>query len=108
MAGYLIWHESDVRVALWLLILTSLSFPHFFQFADSCGIRFLETSAKGGQNVTDAFQMLASDIKVKMERRMVRLPFYSIKPLPSSNPFRMTRFVGTPFFPGRAPLSLMI
>ncbi|KAA0197106.1 Rab protein 8 [Fasciolopsis buskii] len=42
------------------------------QLASSFGIPFLETSAKSGANVDEAFKMLAKYIKVKMERRMVR------------------------------------
>ncbi|THD27721.1 Rab protein 8 [Fasciola hepatica] len=40
------------------------------QLANSFSIPFLETSAKSGTNVDDAFKMLAKYIKVKMERRM--------------------------------------
>lgn len=35
------------------------------------GIKFVETSAKASINVEEAFFTLASDIKAKMEKRMV-------------------------------------
>ncbi|VDL91730.1 unnamed protein product [Schistocephalus solidus] len=41
------------------------------EYAESNGIRFLETSAKDGLNVNEAFEVLAHDIKVKIEKRMV-------------------------------------
>lgn len=37
------------------------------------GIKFVETSAKASINVEEAFFTLASDIKAKMEKRMVRV-----------------------------------
>lgn len=40
------------------------------------GIKFVETSAKASINVEEAFFTLASDIKAKMEKRMVCLIFY--------------------------------
>jgi len=39
------------------------------ELAQSHGIKFMETSAKTGQNVDEAFRQLASDIKNKMEKR---------------------------------------
>ncbi|CAH8476761.1 unnamed protein product [Heterobilharzia americana] len=42
------------------------------EYANSHGIRFMETSAKSGINVTEAFKALAQDIKVKMERTIVK------------------------------------
>lgn len=39
-------------------------------FAKMHGIRFMETSAKAGSNVYEAFRQLAEDIKTKTERRM--------------------------------------
>ncbi|KAA3681176.1 Ras-related protein Rab-8A [Paragonimus westermani] len=40
------------------------------ELADSFSIRFLETSAKSGASVDEAFRLLAGDIKAKMERNM--------------------------------------
>ncbi|CAH8445368.1 unnamed protein product [Dicrocoelium dendriticum] len=40
------------------------------EFADSFSIRFLETSAKSGARVEEAFRSLAKDIKTKMEKKM--------------------------------------
>lgn len=37
------------------------------------GIKFMETSAKASVNVEEAFFTLASDIKAKMEKRLVKL-----------------------------------
>lgn len=39
------------------------------------GIKFVETSAKASINVEEAFFTLASDIKAKMEKRMVSKAF---------------------------------
>uniref|UniRef100_A0A0X3NPX2 Ras-related protein Rab-13 n=1 Tax=Schistocephalus solidus TaxID=70667 RepID=A0A0X3NPX2_SCHSO len=44
------------------------------RYAESNGIRFLETSAKDGLNVNEAFEVLAHDIKVKIEKRMDAVP----------------------------------
>lgn len=41
------------------------------QLAVEYGIKFLETSAKASINVEEAFFTLASDIKAKMEKRLV-------------------------------------
>lgn len=41
------------------------------QLAVEYGIKFMETSAKASINVEEAFLTLASDIKAKMEKRMV-------------------------------------
>lgn len=41
------------------------------QLAVEYGIKFMETSAKASTNVEEAFFTLASDIKSKMEKRMV-------------------------------------
>lgn len=41
------------------------------QLAVEYGIKFMETSAKSSINVEEAFFTLASDIKAKMEKRMV-------------------------------------
>lgn len=43
------------------------------QLAVEYGIKFMETSAKASINVEEAFLTLASDIKAKMEKRMVKL-----------------------------------
>nr|CAH8832834.1 unnamed protein product [Trichobilharzia regenti] len=40
------------------------------QLANSYGIRFMETSAKSDINITEAFKLLAQNIKVKMEGKM--------------------------------------
>jgi small GTP-binding protein len=40
------------------------------ELANSYSIRFLETSAKSGTNVDEAFKLLARDIKIKMEKKM--------------------------------------
>ncbi|CAL8105075.1 unnamed protein product [Calicophoron daubneyi] len=40
------------------------------ELANSYSIRFLETSAKSGANVDEAFKLLARDIKIKMEKKM--------------------------------------
>lgn len=42
------------------------------QLAVEYGIKFVETSAKASINVEEAFYTLASDIKAKMEKRLVR------------------------------------
>lgn len=42
------------------------------QLAVEYGIKFLETSAKNSINVEEAFFTLARDIKIKMEKRLVR------------------------------------
>lgn len=41
------------------------------QLAVEYGIKFIETSAKASINVEEAFFTLASDIKTKMEKRLV-------------------------------------
>lgn len=41
------------------------------QLAIEYGIKFMETSAKASINVEEAFLTLASDIKAKMEKRLV-------------------------------------
>ena len=46
------------------------------QLAVEYGIKFMETSAKASINVEEAFLTLASDIKAKMEKRMVKLKIY--------------------------------
>jgi len=53
------------------------------KFAVSCGIRFMETSAKERLNVTDAFHILATDIKTKMEKKMdpANSPKSDVRPL---------------------------
>lgn len=43
------------------------------QLAVEYGIKFMETSAKASVNVEEAFFTLASDIKAKMEKRMVNV-----------------------------------
>lgn len=45
------------------------------QLAVEYGIKFVETSAKASINVEEAFYTLASDIKAKMEKRLVRFVF---------------------------------
>lgn len=45
------------------------------QLAVEYGIKFIETSAKSSINVEEAFLTLASDIKAKMEKRMVSWTF---------------------------------
>lgn len=45
------------------------------QLAVEYGIKFMETSAKASVNVEEAFFTLASDIKAKMEKRMVKMIF---------------------------------
>lgn len=42
------------------------------QLAIEYGIKFMETSAKASINVEEAFYALARDIKLKMEKRLVR------------------------------------
>lgn len=42
------------------------------QLAVEYGIKFFETSAKNSINVEEAFNTLARDIKIKMEKRLVR------------------------------------
>ena len=46
------------------------------QLAIEHGIKFMETSAKSSINVEDAFYTLARDIKVKMDRKLVRFNFF--------------------------------
>lgn len=43
----------------------------YVQFAVEYGVKFMETSAKANVNVEDAFTMLARDIKVKMDKKLV-------------------------------------
>ncbi|KAH8850237.1 Ras-related protein Rab-8A [Schistosoma japonicum] len=50
-----------------------ISFQQGLQLANSHNILFMETSAKSNINITEAFEALATGIKVKMERNMVSL-----------------------------------
>lgn len=43
------------------------------------GIKFLETSAKTGANVDEAFTTIAKDIKTKMEKKLVRFLFVVLR-----------------------------
>ena len=56
-----------------------LKLKHFvpcFQLAIEHGIKFMETSAKASINVEEAFFTLARDIKLKMDRKQVRLSLH--------------------------------
>lgn len=53
-------------------ILRQVSKERGEQLAVEYGIKFMETSAKASINVEEAFLTLASDIKAKTEKRMVR------------------------------------
>ncbi|CDJ37590.1 RAS small GTpase, putative [Eimeria tenella] len=44
-----------------------VSFEEGKELADSCNIRFIETSAKSAQNVEEAFHIMASEIKARVQ-----------------------------------------
>ena len=50
-------------------------------------MKFMETSAKANVNVEDAFVTLARDIKVKMDKKLVRCLMCAVKWLTSSSCF---------------------
>jgi len=57
------------------------------QFAVEYGVKFMETSAKANVNVEDAFVMLARDIKVKMDKKLVcHVCAYAVKRLTTVSP----------------------
>ncbi|KAG9398593.1 GTP-binding protein of the rab [Aphanomyces cochlioides] len=44
------------------------------EFADSCGMDFLETSAKSGHNVNEAFTILAAQVKERLPDQDAAIP----------------------------------
>lgn len=55
-----------------LFVLSQVTKERGEKLAVEYGIKFVETSAKASINVEEAFYTLASDIKAKMEKQLVR------------------------------------